>query len=55
MVDFCHLGGQEEAHYRNEVLKWTGDSWQEVGKMKIKTAFHAASTMNTIGMSKYCK
>ena len=30
---------------RDEILKWTGDDWLEVGKMQRARSYHAVSTI----------
>ena len=38
-------GHDSDYHYRDEIFQWTGDDWEEVGKMKMARAFHAVSTI----------
>ena len=30
---------------RDEIFQWTGDDWEEVGKMKMARSYHAVSTI----------
>ena len=39
---------------RDEIYKWTGQDWEEVGKMKKARRFHAVSTIRLDEMKDYC-
>ena len=38
-------GYDSNMDYRDEILQWTGDDWEEVGKMKMARGYHAGSTI----------
>ena len=38
-------GYDSDNDYRDEILQWTGDDWEEVGKMKMARGYHAVSTI----------
>ena len=40
-----YSGGYDGDNYRDEIFQWTGDSWEEVGKMKMARGYHAVSTI----------
>ena len=40
-----YSGGKEGYNYRDEIFQWTGDDWEEVGKMKMARYSHAVSTI----------
>ena len=39
-----YSGGYDGADH-DEIFQWTGDDWEEVGKMKIARSYHAVSTI----------
>ena len=54
-ADIWLSGGSDGNGARDEVYSWTGESWVEVGKMKMSRYYHAVSS---IGMDdsamKFC-
>ena len=38
-------GYDSNSDNRDEILQWTGDDWEEVGKMKMARSYHAVSTI----------
>ena len=41
-----YSGGKDDGGiYRDEIFQWTGDDWEEVGKMKMARHDHAVSTI----------
>ena len=38
-------GGSDDDNYHDEIFQWTGDDWEEVGKMKMARAGQAVSTI----------
>ena len=55
-----HSGGyaiDEEDEYgssRDEIFKWTGQEWLEVGKMKTARSDHAVSTIKLSEIKDFC-
>ena len=44
--NICYSGGQDEFRQNyGEIYQWTGDDWEEVGRMKVARRFHAVSTI----------
>ena len=41
-----YSGGHDYDGYHDEIFQWTGDDWEEVGKMKMVRGFHAVSTIS---------
>ena len=39
---------------RDEILKWTGQDWEEVGKMKKARYYHAVSTIRLGEIKDFC-
>ena len=37
--------GNDGYNYSDEIFQWTGDDWEEVGKMKMARGYHAVSTI----------
>ena len=37
--------GGYDGGYHDEIFQWTGDDWEEVGKMKMARGYHAVSTI----------
>ena len=40
-----YSGGHDGDGYYGEIFQWTGDDWEEVGKMKMARSYHAVSTI----------
>jgi len=47
-------GGYDGGNRRDEIYKWTGQEWEEVGKMKKARAWHAVSTIRLDEIKDYC-
>ena len=37
--------GGYDGYGHDEIFQWTGDDWEEVGKMKMARSYHAVSTI----------
>jgi hypothetical protein len=47
-------GGYDGDNIRDEILKWTGQDWEEVGKMKEARRFHEVSIIRLDEIEDYC-
>ena len=47
--NISYSGGDDRhnghGQYYDDIYKWTGADWEEVGKMKMARAWHAVSTI----------
>jgi len=47
-------GGSDGSYFRDEIYKWTGQHWEEVGKMKKTRSDHAVSTIRLDEIKDFC-